>query len=132
MKRPNTYQFFGQNDVSASQHTVYVCHSFPAKKQMSSDFMAAVTIRSDFRAQDEETCHYSHLFLLYLPCRLLLKWYLSPQVQPFLWGFNYFPYESVFCQRNSHTLVTEAKGWRTTFPSPTRSMPHSHPQPSAA
>ena len=26
--------------------------SFPAKKQMSSDFMAAVTIRSDFRAQE--------------------------------------------------------------------------------
>ena len=41
--------FFGQNDVSASQHTVYVSHSFPAKKQMSSDFMAAGTIHSGFR-----------------------------------------------------------------------------------
>ena len=40
--------------------------SFPAKKQMSSDFMAAVTILSDFRAQEEEICHYFHLFLLYL------------------------------------------------------------------
>ena len=39
MKRPNIYQFVGQNDVSASQHTVYVSHSFPAKKQTSSDFM---------------------------------------------------------------------------------------------
>ena len=43
-----------------------VCHSFPAKEQ-SSDFMAAVTIRSDFRAQEEEVCHCSLLFLFYLP-----------------------------------------------------------------
>ena len=41
--------------------------SFPAKKQMSSDFMAAVTMLSDFRAQEEEICHYFYLFLLYLP-----------------------------------------------------------------
>ena len=39
MKRPNIYQFVGQNDVSASQYTVYVSHSYPAKKQTSSDFM---------------------------------------------------------------------------------------------
>ena len=39
MKMPNIYQFVGQNDVSASQHTVCVSHSFPAKKQMCSDFM---------------------------------------------------------------------------------------------
>jgi len=33
--------------------------SFPAKKQSSSNFMLAVTICSDFRAQEEEICHYS-------------------------------------------------------------------------
>jgi len=49
MKRPNIYPFVGQNDVSASQHTVYVSHSFPAKKQTLSHFMAAVTISSGFR-----------------------------------------------------------------------------------
>ena len=54
MKRPNTYQFFVQNDVSASQHTVYVSHSFPAKKKMPSDFMAAVTIHSGFGAQENK------------------------------------------------------------------------------
>ena len=43
MIRANIYQLVGQNDVSASQQTVYVSHSFPAKKQMSSDFMAAGT-----------------------------------------------------------------------------------------
>ena len=32
--------------------------SFPAKKQWSSDFMTAVTVHNDFRAQEEEICHY--------------------------------------------------------------------------
>ena len=49
MKRPNIYQFVGQNDVSASQPIVYICHSFPAKKQTPSDFMAVVIIHSGFR-----------------------------------------------------------------------------------
>ena len=50
MKRPNIYQFVGQNDVSASQHTVYISHSFPAQKLTSSDFMDAGTIYSGFRS----------------------------------------------------------------------------------
>ena len=41
--------------------------SFPVKKQLSSNFMAAVTIRSDFRAQEEEICHCFHLPPFYLP-----------------------------------------------------------------
>ena len=32
---------------------------------MFSDFMAAVTIRSDFRAQEEEICHHFYLFPFY-------------------------------------------------------------------
>ena len=48
MKRPNIYQFVGQNDVSPSQYTVYVSHRFLAKKLMSSGFMAAGTIHSGF------------------------------------------------------------------------------------
>ena len=43
--------------ASAFQHTVQVFHQFPAKKQSSSNFMASVTIRRDFRAQEEEVCH---------------------------------------------------------------------------
>ena len=50
MKQPNIYKFVGQNDVSASQHTIYLSHSFPAKKLMSSDFMAAGIIYSGFRS----------------------------------------------------------------------------------
>ena len=43
-----------QSNISAFQHTVSVCHRFPAKKQPSSDFKAAVNIRGDFGAQEEE------------------------------------------------------------------------------
>ena len=49
-----------QSHVSAFQHQV--CHRFPAKKQSSSDFMAAVTICSDFRAQENRVCHCFHCF----------------------------------------------------------------------
>ena len=54
-----------QSDVSAFQHTVYVCHSFSPKKQLSSDFMAAVTIHSDFRVQGEEICQFPTFPLLF-------------------------------------------------------------------
>ena len=33
----------------------------------SSDFVASVTIHSDFRAQEEEICHCFHIFPFYLP-----------------------------------------------------------------
>ena len=42
-----------------------VCHYFPAKKQSSSDFMAAVTIHSDFEAQEEEIRQCFYLFPSY-------------------------------------------------------------------
>ena len=44
------------------------CHSFPANKQSYSDFMAAVTIHSDFGDQEEGICPYFHLFPFYLLC----------------------------------------------------------------
>ena len=44
-----------------------VCHHFPAKKKPSSDFTAAVTIHSGFRAQEEEICHCFHFFPFCLP-----------------------------------------------------------------
>ena len=40
---------------------------FLSKMQASSNFVAAVTICSDFRAQEEEICHCFHLFPFYLP-----------------------------------------------------------------
>ena len=48
--------------IPAFQHTVQVCHRFPAKKQTSSDFIALVTVHTDLWSQEEEFCHYFHLF----------------------------------------------------------------------
>ena len=31
------------------------------------NFMAAVTVRSDFEAQENKVCHYFHCFPIYLP-----------------------------------------------------------------
>ena len=45
-----------QSDVLAFSYAVKVCHSFPSKKQMSSNFMAEVTICSDFEAQENKVC----------------------------------------------------------------------------
>ena len=48
-----------QSDVFA------FCHSFPFKKQRSFNFMAAVTICSDFGAQENKICHWFHFFPFY-------------------------------------------------------------------
>ena len=58
--------FCQQSSVSAFQLCLG-CHSFPAKKQLSSDFMAAVTGHCDFRAQEEEICLWFHLFPFFFP-----------------------------------------------------------------
>ena len=58
---------FVSSHVSAFQYMVYVCLNFFVKKEMSSDFMAAATICSHFRAKEEEIYHFFHLFLFYLP-----------------------------------------------------------------
>ena len=44
-----------------------VSHSFYSKKQVSFNFTSAVTIRSDFGAQENKVCHCFHFFPMYLP-----------------------------------------------------------------
>ena len=55
-----------QSDVSAFQYAVYVCHSFASKEQVSFNFMAVVTICSDFGAHGKKFCHCFHCFPIYL------------------------------------------------------------------
>ena len=55
-----------KSNVFAFQHAIKVCHSSPAKKQSSSNFMVSVNISSDFRAQEEDICHCFQLFSCYL------------------------------------------------------------------
>ena len=64
---PDYMGFVWQSDVFAYQHNVWVCCSFPAKQQSSSNFKAAVTICSDVGTQEEEICHCFCLYPLYLP-----------------------------------------------------------------
>ena len=55
--------------VSAFQYVVWVCYSFSSKEQARFNFMAAVTICSDFGAQENSLS----LFLLF-PHLFALKW----------------------------------------------------------
>ena len=41
---------YWQSNVSAFEYAVYVGHNFPSKEQASFNFMAAITIYSDFGA----------------------------------------------------------------------------------
>ena len=43
-----------ESNISAFKYTVYVCHSFSSKEQVSFNFMATVTIHSDFGAQENK------------------------------------------------------------------------------
>ena len=48
-------------------NTVKVGCSFSSKEQGSFNFIAAVTISSDFGAQKDKVCHCCHCFPIYLP-----------------------------------------------------------------
>ena len=49
------------------QLTTKVCHSFSSKEEASFNCMAAVTINSDFGAQENKVSHCFHFFPIYLP-----------------------------------------------------------------
>ena len=73
-----------QSDVSAFQYAIYVGHTFSSKELVSFNFMAAVTICSDFGVQENKICHSFHCFSIYLPwsdgigcCDLCTFWMLS-------------------------------------------------------
>ena len=48
-------------------NTLSRCHNFPSKEQVSFIFVAAVTVCSDFGAQENKTCHCFHFSPIYLP-----------------------------------------------------------------
>ena len=53
-----------QSNVSTFLYAIYVGHSFSSKQQASFNFIAAITILSDFGAQKNKV---SHCFPIYLP-----------------------------------------------------------------
>ena len=42
---------------------------FPSKEQVSLNFMAVVTVCSDFGTQENKSCYYFHFFSIYLPLK---------------------------------------------------------------
>ena len=99
--------------------------SFASKEQASFNFLAAVTIRSDFGAQENKVCHCFHFFPIYLPwsdgpwssfseCWVLSQLFHSPLwfssrgssvplcILPqgwchlHIWGYCYFSWQSWF------------------------------------
>ena len=49
-----------QSSSSAFSYAVSIDHSFSSKEQLSFNFMSAVTICNDFRAQENKICHCFH------------------------------------------------------------------------
>ena len=72
-----------ESDMTEQLNLTEVCHSLSSKEQTSFDFMAAVTIHSDFGAQENQICQCFHFFSIYLPwsdgtgCHGLSFWMLS-------------------------------------------------------
>ena len=72
MGEPGVLQSTGsqESDMTERLHSVLsaqVCHSFSSKGQASFNFTAAVTICSDFGAQENKVSHCFHCFPIYLP-----------------------------------------------------------------
>ena len=70
-RRPYLLRFMGPqrvgHDWATELNLTEVGHSFSSKEQASLNFMAAVTISSDFRVQENKICHCFHCFPIYLP-----------------------------------------------------------------
>ena len=77
-----------QSNVSAFQYAIEVGHNFPSKEQVSFNFMAAVTICSDFGVQKNKVCHCfpsichevmgPDVMILVSECRVLIQLFPSP------------------------------------------------------
>ena len=64
-------QLWPDGPLSAKQCLCFLicylgCHSFPSKEQEPFNFMAAVTICSDFGAQENKVCHCFHCLPIYI------------------------------------------------------------------
>ena len=59
--------FVGKVMLSTFEYAVYIGHNFSSKEQVSFNFMAAVTIFSDFVTPQNKVCHCFQCFPIYLP-----------------------------------------------------------------
>ena len=79
----NYMDLYQESDVSAFYYVVWVCHNFSSKERVSFNFMALITVRSDFGAQENKVCHCFCCLPIYLPWSdgtgavILVFWMLS-------------------------------------------------------
>ena len=82
-----------QSDMSA--FSIRCLGSFSSKEQVSFNFMAAVTVHSDFKVQENEICHCFHFLPIYLPrsdgtrCHDLSFWMLTFKPAFSLYSFTF-------------------------------------------
>ena len=81
-----------QSNVSAFKYAIQVGHNFPSKEQVSFNFMATITICSDFGAQENKVCHclpISTSVAMGLDTMILVFWMLSFMPTFSLFSFTY-------------------------------------------
>ena len=75
---------------------------FSSKEQVSFNFMAEVTVWSDFGAQENKICHCFHFLPIYLPwsdgtgCMILVFWILS--FKPAFFSLLFHPHQEALYQ----------------------------------
>ena len=95
----STWTFVGKM-MSLLFYTSSACHNFSSKEQVFFNIMAAVTIHSNFGAQENEICHCFHFFPIYLPwrdgtgCHDLL--FMNTEFSASFFTFLFYPHQGLF------------------------------------
>ena len=77
--------------------------------------MAAVTICSDFEAQEEKICHYFHLFPLYLPCSNEARCYDLSFFNSFKPGLSFSSFTLIIKRLFSSSLLSAIRMVSSTY-----------------
>ena len=105
--------------TEATQQQQQACHSFSSKEQESFNFMAAVTIHSDFGAQENEVCHCFHFFLHlfamkwwdWMPWSWCLECCFKPAFSPFIKRLLFHQeFLFAFCHKGGVICISEVFG----------------------
>ena len=103
----NIWTFAGKV-MSLLFNKLYVCHSFPFKEQRPFNFLAEVTICSDFWAQENKICYSFYFFPIYcqemmeLGAMLLVFWMLS--FKPVFFTLLFYCHQEGLCSSSLSSI----------------------------
>ena len=103
-------QLCQQGDVSTFSYTAYVSYNFPSKEQLSFDFMAAVTIHSNFGAQENKICHYFHTSPFCFPWSDV-TWCHDLRILNIEFSLSSFTFKRLFNSVTTEYLWQPLKAW---------------------